>query len=206
MATSEVQICNEALARVGVSKIIASLNEASNEAVVCNLFYATCRNKLLRMHHWPFATGYTTLALISEGDPDDPLMPWAKDWTYAYRYPSDAIDIRRVVTDLGIREHTMEPYQIGRDTQGKVIYCNLEDAKVEYTIAVTDPTLFDPLFAGALTSLISTEIAMPLSAISSIRSDCLQIFREELMLAKTVSANERVDVRDLPGDFLRSRS
>lgn len=57
MADSEVAICNLALLNIGdTGGFIATLDDPSNEAVVCKLIYAQTRDELLRAFKWPWAT------------------------------------------------------------------------------------------------------------------------------------------------------
>lgn len=60
MATTSVEICNNALTLVGTRRI-TSLSDASKEARACNDNYDICRKALLRRHPWNF--GMTRVAL-----------------------------------------------------------------------------------------------------------------------------------------------
>lgn len=201
MAQTEVQICNTALARVGVSNFIASLSEASQEAVVCNVFYEQTRDRLLREIRWPFAKQYQSLALVT--DSEDAV--WNAEWDYAYRYPTDAILISKILTPNGRRELTMEPYEIGVDSSGKLIFTNIKDAGVEYIKRVTDPALFDPMFVSCLAWLLAVEIAMPLAVSDSLRKQALQMFQMERDMAVRVAFNESEQIRDIDTEFVAAR-
>jgi len=54
--TTSVQICNLALAKVGVEGSgISSLSDSNENARKCNLFYEPCRDLIMSQHPWKFA-------------------------------------------------------------------------------------------------------------------------------------------------------
>jgi hypothetical protein len=82
MATSVVDICNNALIRIG-SKTITSLSDGDKVANSCNLLYTQTRDLLLRQHFWNFAV--TRVQLASES-----TSP-GFEFDYSYPLPSDFI-------------------------------------------------------------------------------------------------------------------
>ncbi|NBQ76422.1 MAG: hypothetical protein EBU14_13895, partial [Acetobacteraceae bacterium] len=55
---SEVDICNLALANLGDTATVASINppEGSAQSEHCSRFYPIARDTLLEMHNWNFST------------------------------------------------------------------------------------------------------------------------------------------------------
>lgn len=151
---SEVEICNLALALIGVSQSIASRSEGSSESRACDRWFDACRDQLLRGYDWPFAGRYVTLGLVGT----DPTT----DWGYSYRYPSDALKVRRIVGSTRT-DPTRFPFRIGSDSTARLIYTDQADAVAEYTVAITDPELFDALFTDALVGRLGARIAPSLS-------------------------------------------
>lgn len=66
---NSTDICNMALAYIGQGRI-ASIEEESEEAIQCGIFYDHLRRKLLSEHRWGFAERYVKLALLNEKSPD----------------------------------------------------------------------------------------------------------------------------------------
>jgi hypothetical protein len=196
-----VTICNTALSRIGISSFISSLEESSIEARVCENVYEQSVYHLLREFHWPFAQSYEQLALVADGT----ATPWKTDWAYRYRYPSNAITVRRIVTQLGKQEYQAAAYSIGRDSVGKLIYTDIEDAVAEITNRHIDASEFDPTFASALAWYIAAEICMPLSVSDSFRKQALQGFLLDLDKAKQIAANESQPSRDVDTELMNSR-
>lgn len=149
---SVAQICNMALSHLGVSYSIQDVDsELSTEAQACRLFYASCRDEVLRAFRWPFATVIETLALVEE-EPND-------EWAFSYRYPSACLDIRRILSGTRTDSRTTRvPYRVARDSTARLIFCDMEEAEVEYTQQVTNPTEFDPQFGLALSYLLASRI------------------------------------------------
>lgn len=55
MASTAVEICNQALAALGVTQYITALTDLTKEAQVANLYYEDTRKRLLASFPWPFA-------------------------------------------------------------------------------------------------------------------------------------------------------
>jgi hypothetical protein len=88
--SSEVEICNLALAHLGDSATVASIDppEGSSQAEHCQRWYPIARNALLEMHEWGFAT---TRALLAEV-----VNPFPQ-WRRAYARPSDCLKVLAVL-------------------------------------------------------------------------------------------------------------
>lgn len=179
---SDVSICNTAIMRVGGSQLISALTETSVAAQACNLAFEHSRLRTLTAAHWPFATKFYTGELV-EANP-------VTEWAYAYRYPSDCLKIRRIVSGLGFSEAPHLPYKIGRDSSGKLIYTNQSDAEFEYTMNVTDTGQFTEDFASAMAWLIAHEIAPSQSRIKDMADYCFRMFQTECSVAVSNALSE----------------
>ena len=85
-----MDIWNTALSHLGISKEVASVDESSAEAKACRRFYDTTIKAVLKDYSWPFASKIATLNLIT-ANPND-------EWAYSYRYPSDCLFFRRILS------------------------------------------------------------------------------------------------------------
>lgn len=150
---SEVEICNLALSHLRIAPGISSLEERSEEARTCSLFYEQVRDEVLREFPWPFATRIVALALVEE-------QP-TSEWAYSYRYPTDCLQARRVVSGAGRIETraTRVPYRLASDDAGPLIYADQAEAEVEYTARIDDPTHYAPDFVQAVALLLAFYIA-----------------------------------------------
>lgn len=184
---SKTQIVNLALQRIGHSQIVANVDfEQSRAALSAKLLFDDERDFVLRDFPWPFATRYATLGLVAGSS----TTRATADWLYAYRYPSDAISIRRIPSPSG-RQHTSRiAFRIGSDAQGRLIYTDLATATVEYTGRVTDPETFDPLFTSMLAWKLAASLAPALSRIENIAMTAMQMYAIDRSTAESRAFNE----------------
>ena len=163
----DVNICNIALSRIGVSLKISSLQtERTKEAIELRNVYEMVRDKVLGAAPWPFARKVVPLALTG----DAPLR-----WKYRYAYPNDCVAMRALfpsslLTSLSpealrqyLRAHKT-PYElelVGDGTQ--TIVTDLEQSYAEYTVRVTNSAVFDAAFVSAFAWGLAAEVALPLA-------------------------------------------
>lgn len=176
---SEVQICNLALAQLGDSATVASIDppEGSAQAEHCALFYPLARDTLLEKHPWSWATRRVALAELA----DNPSSTWA----YAYALPNnllsplavfdpDAFD--DVMTSAsagnpavlyglpmsGGSHLSPQPFVIESNAAGAdVLLTNQESAVLRYVARVTDTSRFTALFVDVLAASLSAMLAGP---------------------------------------------
>lgn len=197
--SSQVDIYNMALLRIGNGKTIASTSEGSNEANLCNIFYEQCRDYLLRAFPWNFSTKRAVLAVSSATPPTN--------WTYAYSLPSDYLNIRRIITSglRSMRSDLKPPFQISTSGSQRILYCDIQTVEIEYTARITDTTLFDPAFVSALAYRLALEIAMPLTVKGEIIQSLERAYMQSVREAAALSMNESQDDPEPDGSFLASR-
>lgn len=174
---SEVDICNLALAHLGDTATVSSIDppEGSPQAEHCARFYPIARDSLLEMHSWGFTTTRATLALLGSAWPE---------WAYCYASPSDALNILSILdanaaddysvgmqygyTQAGVPAvmqgvYTPQPFSQETLSDGTVvIYTNQENAVCRYTRFITDTTVFSPLFVDALSWYLASYLAGPI--------------------------------------------
>jgi hypothetical protein len=88
MGTSEVDICNLALANIGETAKVTSIDpvDGSAQAALCARFYPLARDSLLEMGTWSFAVERKTLT---------PTTNTRTEWEYALpRFPTLAASSR----------------------------------------------------------------------------------------------------------------
>jgi hypothetical protein len=82
---TSVQLLNLALLKIGVSKGVTAISDATREAYTGGIVFDHVLRATLRQFPWPFATKY--LQLVQTQGPatsdDDNVQAWAADQTYA---------------------------------------------------------------------------------------------------------------------------
>ena len=214
MAQSQVEICNRALSRIGHQQRIAAITDNTAPARACLTWYDQIRQSMLRDRPWPFAQRYVALGRIV-ADPNP-------DWGYAYRYPTDFLKIYRVYSTTGTTSGTtiyatlglvvsvpsfaqVPPWQIGSDTQGRIIYTDLADANAGGTWDVDDEGIWDPLFAEAFAWRLAYEIAPGLAKDNAIMSRCRGEYDRLVQEASASALNEGARRPDSEDSFTASR-
>lgn len=155
MATSAVDICNVALSRAGISRVIASLDEASTEAQICRAIYPSALDAVLSAAPWPFATKRAVLTPIADGA--------RGGYAFAYTLPGDCIAVQEVFGGRRLREDQKIPFQIETDADLRILLTDREDAEIKYTARVENPLTFHPLFVEALSWYLAEDLAISLA-------------------------------------------
>jgi hypothetical protein len=201
-ATSEEEICNVGLSRIGHG-IISSLTEGTKAADLCKLHYPRARDALLRAHPWNFAVKRATLGLSA-------IAP-NHEFDYQHALPVDCLRVIRTDWEAtgisnaaiygfpGIMGYTNAnvPYRI----EGKFLLCNEDTAKIEYIAQITDTAQFDDLFTDCLAQRIAAELAMPLADNNALAKACWDLYAAKLAEAQTTDAMEGTprDIVDTSG-------
>lgn len=209
---SDVDICNLALSHLGDSATVATLTppDGSAQADHCARFYPICRNALLEMHSWGFATTRVQLALLSTN---------ATGWTYTYAVPGDAINLLAVLDASAVDDYSEsiqpttswietplplvgwggqyspQPFQLETNQAGAaIILTNQVNAVLRYTRVITDPTRFSWLFVRALSWLLAVDLAGPIlkgdaGAAAALR--CMGMVKALVSEAKVSDSSDR---------------
>lgn len=139
MASRDIELCNQALIKLG-SKLIANYTDNAT-GILCDTLFTTSLYTFSTMFSW---TWNEKLAVIdAEADPDpEPIY-----YTYSIPLPTDFIQMRIVKdedTHLPIRDY---------DFRTKKIYCNYDSVIIRYasTLSADDlPRLCDDSFSSYL--------------------------------------------------------
>lgn len=193
MASSEVEICNTALAFIKAASI-NSLTEPKESARYCKLLYPKARRTVLSDHDWGFARKRQVLALRDET---------YSGWSYAYTFPIDCITARKIqIGEVGITYETdcqgtcnktgKVVFEIigTSDKNTKVLLTNMEDAELVYTADTKNPNMFDPMFEEALAYKLASQLAIPLKGKQSLMTTNYQIYTIVMSRAEATNANE----------------
>lgn len=178
MAISKTEICNMALANVGITSTIIDVddpNDTTSEAVNCRLFYDICRKSLLAMARWPFSAKVVDLV-------DSGVTP--TNWSYRYLYPNDAVRANYIInpTSRTPSSENKIPFDIINISDGtgygKAILCDQNEAKLDYNQNITDTNLFDYSFVMALSFFLGERISVPLK----VSAELTKVNRDNFLL------------------------
>ena len=176
MAT-EVSICSNALRKLGDDPI-TSLTEDTERARLCNSFYESSRDSLLRSHPWNFAITRATLAQLS-------TTP-AYGFAYQYALPTDPYCLR--VLEMEYQDYIFKIENLA--TVGRVLLSDESTAKILYVGRITDTALFDSLFVDTLTAHLSAKLAYPITNSTTLQAQMQQLYQAKLSEARSVDGQE----------------
>jgi hypothetical protein len=155
----ETSICNLALAKLGISPIMA-LTDQSKQAQFCSRFYAQTRDEVLQSHRWNFAMRRAALNLLSAAP--------QSEWNSAFQLPVDCL---RVVQLNGYQANE----RLGEfSVEGGQLLTNAEEANIRYVARVEDASLYHPLFVHALATMLASRLAGPLTGSRNLPTELLQ--------------------------------
>lgn len=186
-----VRICNIALARLGDSAKVESIDppEPSAQAEDCARFYPVALASLLEMHPWNFATRSMPLAQLDEPPP--------APWRFAYVMPVGCLRVLDVYVPeaQGVASLPQASYAIETNGCGSgLIFSDTPQAWLRFVFLPEDVSQFPPLFADALAWLLASYLAGPLlkgDVGASMGKACLQQFSSMLQLARTSDSRQR---------------
>lgn len=213
-----VGIYNLALGRIGASVTVASVNENSKEARLCNRFYEQCRDEVLEAGGWPFAIKAEPLAYLGESA--------LEGWGLLYDRPSDALRILDVVpagSQGAAYSHwcgCSGPWSawplwrgavsfqqtLSSGGNGTNLLANIEGAWAIYVARVENPAVFSPLMVSAVADRLAMELAMPLTAKESILQLAMTRYNASFQIAAATAYEQGAPGADHlpPGIVARS--
>ena len=175
--SSEVDICNLALAHIGAEAQVASINppDGSVEAGLCKRFYPIVRREMLESATWPFALKRVVLAEVANP---------SGIWGYAYARPADCVDALRILPMAVVAASLLHsdavmfdgglPNAVWLDGlfsergskrfefEGDVLLTNEPQAVLKYTRDITDTTKFSGQFVTAFGMMLASYLAGPI--------------------------------------------
>ena len=162
-----------------------SLDDATQTARYCKLFYENTRDEVLRSHPWSFAKARQSLSQLSTPPPFG--------WSNAFALPADCLRALQV--------NEWEEWEASDNwiVEGNNVYTDADTADLLYIKRVTDSTLFDPIFVKALSVKLAAEICTPLTG-SREQGNAFAAEYQTILapLAKRLDGMQGHDKRKLP--------
>lgn len=170
MANSDIEICNIALAYLGIDSI-NSLEEETKQAKTCAMFYENVRKTLLINLNASFSIARANLV---EDLNYKPVFGYQR----AYSLPFDCLQV------LNLGEIVQDEYY---QIEGKYFYCNknIGNVEIRYIKDVKDVSLYDAKFIKLFALTLATEICMPLTRDVNMRNLYEQLRAKEYVECST---------------------
>ena len=177
---SKTSICNLALAYLGQAPI-SSLEQENEKARWLKLFYFPVLEEVLRTHDWAFAATQKQLVRVS-GLAES-------EGKYVYKYPADALFIRRVVAgNTSLAQSFTQYFDTSRHM--RVLVTTAAQAVAHYTRRITDPTQYDPAFVKCFALALACDTALALTGDVDLTARLQQKYALYLQEARRTNTTE----------------
>jgi hypothetical protein len=194
---SKIDIYNMALGFVG-TRMIASPNESTPEAIQCDLYWDRARRTALRDYPYSFARKRVRLA--EKALPDVYIGQWRR----CYGLPDQVLKVHDV-HDGQYGAVSRNSWRIENTGYELVILTRQDMAVADCTFDVEDTSLWDELFVMAMARKLACLIAIPLLKNNPSKLEELeQLYQMAVPKAEGHDASEREEV-SRPDSWLTAR-
>jgi len=185
-ATSEVQICSNALLLLG-GAAISSFTEQGTGPLLSSNLWPLVRDATLRSHPWNVAMKRVALA----PDSNTPAF----DWAYQFLLPGDCLRVWKVGRDGDVPEYRLES-----SDAGNVIMMDEATCYLRYVRQLTDVTKYDSLLTMALVAAMAANLAYPITKSQTQQDAMVKLYQFHLRQARTIDGTEDTpeEVGDTP--------
>lgn len=161
--TSQVDIANRALTKLGAARII-SFGDDNKQARAVSSMFDIVRDAELRSHIWSFSVKRASL----------PALLSTPDWGFQFEYqlPSDSLRIL-MVNDIypgpSLEDYRNQPVADYAIEGNKILADFAAPLKIRYSSRVSDTTQWDAMFVEAFACRLAMEMAEDLTQSNSKR-------------------------------------
>lgn len=189
--TSETQIANMALNRLGVEPI-SSLNDNTKRAKVLKNLFDITRNNVLEAAPWNFAMQRVILTPLASA----PLF----DFSNKFSLPSDVLRVWSVTSggstsgSSGVK-HPYDLYRLDPEidyrVEGNDLVSDISKAYVIYIKEISDVTLFSPGFVKAFYLTLAAEASYSIIQNTTEKNSLIE--EAEFYISRAASVNSQED-------------
>lgn len=183
MSVSKIDICNMALAHLGM-KGITSITENNPSAIACNTFFVPSRDDVLGETNWTFAKASEPLVLSTEE---------VLGWSYIYSYPVKATTVWDVFNEATASDKGKQEFEVVlKPAQSSRLVCSdLSFAYADYTYQLSDTGLYTPKFIISLSYRLAAMMAHTLVRSTKVGLELTQVYAAALSEAKRINGSEK---------------
>lgn len=164
--TSSVEICNRALAKIGVTSI-TSLDQGTRISDWCKVLYNPTRLKICMLGAWSSVTRRAALNALSTSP--------AYEYTYQYQLPTSPKCLAVLYINEDVAGFT--PFTV----EGDKILSDASTMKIQYVADIEDVSMYSPLLQEAIVTALAGELA---AAIKSDFKAAESLKRESIEIAQ----------------------
>ena len=232
--TSQVDICNRALAAAGAREQITSFTEGSASSINCNLLFTPTFEQLGRTAYWNCLRYQAPLTLLkaAQGTPENqtgsilPIPP--QPWLYEYLLPNDCLMVRylqptyaknsgsipifptasSIPPSIGAPQRVVD-FAVGVDSVSnsltKVILTNLSTAQIVYTQNNPNPDFWESEFQAAMAASLAAFLIPALNLNMSLLNIQTRLADQIIQQARAADGNEGVVSQNRDASWILAR-
>ena len=201
MARTLIDICNEAMGEVPARDTIADIDASGLEERVCKRLVYNIVYDLIGLHDWEWARRRVALAEVT----NDRTGEWAKAYALPANisspiglvpnYTTTATSGGLVVTpvywpmsriDLLEQSHDRINYRIAND----ILYTDLAEAYLEYSLETFEPTTWPSLFSHAVAMTLAHRALKPIRGASVKQEEVQELAAKADMAVREAIADD----------------
>lgn len=148
--TTQIDVCNNALALIGQGSHISSLTENKKEADACKRLYDGVLRSCLESHNFSFAKKSATISQSIEDA--EATAPFSK----AFALPADCLRV------IDVYEPTDGNFDVRVIGDQKALACNSDKASISYLANITDLSLMPAMFIKGVELALGASLAADL--------------------------------------------
>jgi hypothetical protein len=188
MGSSQVEIVNQALVKVGATRITA-LSDASKQARTMNAIYAVKRDAELAAHPWTFAITRAQL-------PASATAP-AYGWARAFPLPADYL----AMVEVGENYVFYQPEAAFQLEGGQILTDEASPLNIRYIRRIDNPGLYPPLFVESFACRLAAEACEDLTQSLSKKEALWKERQQAVRDARRQNAIEQPPRKAPPGTW-----
>lgn len=197
----DVTICNLALAALGDSARVTSLDtgaDRSMQALHCARFYPVAREIAVSRHTWDWATRRASLVAWARTDAERALYP---EWDGAFALPGDCLRPVELILPAGLVALGREgEYRVEtRADESRMLLTNAAGCRaaigLRYVYQAFNPARWPALFADYLAFELAARIGGALQKSTQVVNSMRQAAQAALIIAAGVDSNSSRDDR-----------
>lgn len=188
MSSSDIQIANRALQKLGSSTQLVAFSDPGPAARALNLAYAPVRDAELRRRRWKFSITRANLAALS-------TPPVNGIYSAQFQLPSNCLRVLEVgdywpgADTSDYRNRSVAEWTI----EGGVILTNIAaPLSLRYIQQVTNPGMFDAAFCEAFAARLAWETCEQITQSGEKRKLAIQEYKQAILEAAQANALETV--------------
>jgi len=179
--STETEIANRTLSRLGQTFITSLAQQQSIEARLLTLFFYSTIDELLSEFKWSFAIERIALASVSTAN--------LTEYSYKYDLPNNYL---KVITMLNSTNYS--DIEDGWRIEGTSLYTDLSPAYIKYVKRITNATELPPVFTEALILRLAMKTCIKLTQNRTLFNDIAREYRLMNLTAMGVlGASDRQD-------------